>query len=142
MNKYQPLSTRLADHAGSEWRANFAELEATLGFALPKVARAGKAWWKNDPATPQSRAWTEAGWEVSDIDQAAGLVTFRKSGGAALKVARAEAAPRTALTDEPAILQRLEATPKWGAIALVAGSIALVAGLGALMVRGVTRRKT
>jgi hypothetical protein len=44
------------------------------------------------------------------------------------------------LTDEPAILKRLDVSPKWG-MAIVAGSVALVAGLGALALRGVMRRR-
>jgi hypothetical protein len=42
--------------------------------------------------------------------------------------------------DEPAILQRLEATPKWSG-AIVAGGLMLVAGLSFFAIRGMTRRK-
>jgi len=139
MSKYNPLSARLAGHAGPEWRASFAELEEVLGFPLPKGARAGKAWWKNDPAAPHARAWTEGGWEAGDVDQAAGVVTFRKVGGAA-PTGVGEFQPPAAAGDEPPILKRLEVTPKWG-MAIIAGSVALVAGLGALAIRGVMRRR-
>jgi hypothetical protein len=134
MSKYNPLSARLAGHAGPEWRASFSELEEVLGFPLPRGARTGKAWWRNDVATPHSRAWTSHGWEAGDVDHAEGLVIFRK----------AAAPPPTAegedTADEPAILKRLDVTPKWG-VAIVAGSVALVAGLGALAIRGMMRRR-
>ena len=42
--------------------------------------------------------------------------------------------------EEPAILQRLDATPKWSA-AIVAGGLMLVAGLSVFAIRGITRRK-
>ncbi|MFI4966930.1 MAG: hypothetical protein ACHP9T_16390 [Caulobacterales bacterium] len=137
MSKYNPLAARLAGHAGPEWRASFAELEAVLGFPLPKGARAGQAWWRNSGTQPHQRAWTAAGWEAADVDHAGGLVTFRKAasgpaGNAALQ------AP--AITDEPAILKRLDVSPKWG-VAILAGGVALVAGLGALAVRGLRRRR-
>ena len=134
MSKYDPLSARLAGHAGPEWRASFAELEKVLGFSLPKSARTSKAWWK----APHSRAWTESGWEAAEVDQGAGLVTFRRA--ATPGPAENDAAPPPAVTDEPWILKRLDPSPKWG-VALVAGSVALVAGLGALAIRGMLRRK-
>jgi len=141
MSKYNPLSARLAGHAGPEWRASFAELEEVLGFPLPKGARAGKAWWKNDPAAPHARAWTEGGWEASEVDQAAGLVIFRKTGAPTPTGAGEFRPPAPAAAgEEPAILKRLEVTPKWD-MAIIAGSVALVAGLGALAIRGVMRRR-
>ena len=138
MSKYNPLTARLAGHAGPEWRASFAELEAVLGFPLPKGARSGKAWWKNDPAAPHSRAWTEGGWEACEVDQAAGLVTFRKAAAPASAGAAVSQPP--AVAEEPAILTRLDAAPKWG-VAMLAGGVALAAGLGALAIRAAMRRR-
>ncbi len=132
MSKYDPLSARLAGHAGPGWRASFAELEEVLGFPLPKTARTGKTWWKNDLAAPHARAWTASGWEVVDVDQATGLVTFRKIA--------APARPPATMTDEPAILKRLEAPSKWS-LALVAGGLTIAAGLGLFAIRGWTRRR-
>ena len=137
MSKYDPLSARLAGHAGPEWRASFAELEEVLGFPLPKTARTGKTWWKSNAAAAHARAWTEAGWEVADVDQAKGLVTFRKI--AAPMVAPAPARP-PATTDEPAILKRLEAPSRWS-LALVAGGLTIAAGLSLFAIRGWTRRR-
>jgi hypothetical protein len=139
MSKYNPLSARLAGHAGPEWRASFAELEEVLGFPLPKSARTGKAWWKNDARAPHASAWTTGGWEALDVDQAAGLVTFRKIAPAEAAVARA--LPAEPADDTPAILKRLDASPSWG-LAIVAGGLALVAGLGALAIGGLLRRRS
>jgi hypothetical protein len=138
MSKYDPLSARLAGHAGPEWRASFAELEEVLGFPLPKTARTGKTWWKTDAAAAHARAWTEAGWEVTDVDQAKGLVTFRKT--AAPVPARTRPPATVTTTDEPAILKRLEATPKWN-LALVAGGLTIAAGLSMFAIRGWMRRR-
>jgi hypothetical protein len=138
MSKYQPLTERLAGHAEPQWRASFAEIEAVLGFPLPRGARAGKLWWANTGAQPHQRAWTGGGWEVGEV--ADGEVTFRKLAAPA-PTGEGEFQPPPAVADEPAILKRLELSPAWN-VALVAGGIALVAGLGALMLRGVTRRRS
>ena len=137
MSKNNPHSARLAGHAGPEWRASFAELEAVLGFPLPKGARTGRAWWRNDGAGPQARAWSQGGWEVLDVDQAAGLVTFRR-GGAPPPSAKT-ASPPVPADDTPEILKRLDASPSWG-IALLVGGVGLLAGLGALAIRSLVRR--
>jgi hypothetical protein len=137
MGKYDPLSVRLAGHSGAEWRASFAELEKVLGFPLPKGARTGKAWWKNDAAAPHSRAWTDAGWEAA-ADPAAGQVTFHRKAAAA--PAPSPRVPAPVASDEPAILQRLEATPKW-TFGLVATGLTIAAGLSVFAIRGWMRRR-
>ncbi|HEY0436710.1 MAG TPA: hypothetical protein VGC92_08725 [Phenylobacterium sp.] len=129
MSKYQPLTERLAGQAGAEWRATFAELEALLGSALPKTARTGRAWWKTGP-------WTEAGW-TAEADTAAGAVVFRR---AAAEPAGEPSAQLPVPADEPPILRRLEVGPGWGT-ALVLGGVAVLAGIGALVMRGVLRKK-
>ena len=141
MSKYDTLSARLAGHDGPEWRASFAEIEEVLGFPLPKAARTGRTWWKPD-AGAHSRAWTDAGWSTGEVDPATGFVTFRRAGQSPLiapAVAEASQPPAPG-DDTPAILKRLETTPKWG-FALIAGGVAVVAGLGALAVRGFMRRR-
>jgi hypothetical protein len=139
MGKYDPLSARLAGHDGGEWRASFAEIEAVLGFPLPKGARTGKTWWKNDPAAPHSRTWTDAGWEAADVDPTAGTVTFRRTAAAA-EPTPVPAVPTLPATDEPAILQRLEATPKL-TFGLVATGLTIAAGLSVFAIRGWMRRR-
>ena len=140
MSKYNPLSARLAGHAGPEWRASFAELEEVLGFPLPKGARTGRTWWRNDAAAPHARAWSEAGWEAGDVDHVAGLVTFRKIAAPEPTGAGEFQPPTPAADDTPAIFKRLEATPKWN-LALVAGGLAIAAGLSLFAIRGWTRRR-
>lgn len=139
MGKYDPLSARLAGHAGHEWRASFADLEKVLGFPLPKSARVHRAWWGNEasPHQPHKRAWLDHGWHAENVDQAAELVTFRRA-AAAPRPSPAIAAPAT--TDEPAILTRLEATPKWS-FALVATGLTIAAGLSVFAIRGWMRRR-
>jgi hypothetical protein len=78
MSKYQPLSDHLASRPDAAWFATFAEVERILGFPLPKAARAGGAWWANDPGKAHGRAWSQPGWEVGDLDLAAEQVLFRK----------------------------------------------------------------
>jgi hypothetical protein len=90
MSKYQPLTDHLAAHPEEEWRASFSELEAVLGFPLPKAARTGRTWWANDLDKSHSRAWTAHGWAVGDVDHAAERVVFRR--GAASGAALVEAA--------------------------------------------------
>jgi len=140
MSKYEPLTKRLAAAKDGEWTASFAELETLLGGPLPKTAKSGKAWWKSDATTPQAKAW--AGWEAQPGKTG---VVFRKIGAAApasdAKVAEATSvAPVVVADDTPPILKRLEVGPGWG-MALVAGGVAVVAGLGALAFRALGRRK-
>jgi hypothetical protein len=140
MSKYNPLSARLAGHAGPEWRATFAELEEVLGFPLPKGARTGTNWWRNNAAAPHARAWSGAGWEAGDVDHVAGLVTFRRIAAPRPTGAGEFQPPAPGADDTPAILKRLEATPKWN-LALVAGGLTIAAGLSLFAIRGWMRRR-
>lgn len=106
MSKYQGLSDHLAGQKGNEWRGSFDEVEKLLGAPLPKTARSSLAWWANDPAKAQSKAWTGAGWQVMDVDTKAGTVTFLKADAAkparkkvpAKAAAAGSAAPKAAPT--------------------------------------------
>jgi hypothetical protein len=138
MSKYDPLPARLAGHAGPEWRASFAEIEEVLGFSLPKGARTGKIWWRNTGAQPHQRAWTGAGWEAADVDHTGGAVVFRRK--AATPSESRSPQPPPIAADEPAILSRLEATPKW-TFALVATGLTIAAGLSVFAIRGWMRRR-
>ncbi|HVI33407.1 DUF7662 domain-containing protein [Phenylobacterium sp.] len=152
MSKYSPLSDRLAGHPANEWQASFAEIEEVLGFPLPKTARTGKSWWSGMDK-PHARAWTAHGFEA-DVDHARSLVTFRRSevSPAAVEAVlppvgeiapeRLEAsAPPPATTQAPAAASddaRRQRT--LGMAALAAGGVAVVAGLGALLMKGLGRR--
>lgn len=132
MSKYQPLSDRLAALDTREWRASFAEIEAVLGFSLPKSAHTHGSWWANTADKAHNRAWLDRGWRVVEVDRAAGQVVFQR-----------EPPP------EPpplAVIATPEATPKaapgkLGAVAIVGGAVALAAGLGTLAVRAFVRRR-
>lgn len=97
MSKYQGLSDHLAGQKGNEWRGTFDEIEKLLGAPLPKTARSGVAWWTNDEAKAQAKAWLGAGWQVMDVDAKAGTVTFLKADAAkpARKKGPAGAAAKT-----------------------------------------------
>jgi hypothetical protein len=130
MNKYQPLADRLAARAGPEWRASFADLEKALGFALPKAAQ-GRGWWK-------AGVWSEAGW-TAELDPVARAVTFRRPAAKSSPETPA-ARPPAVVADEPPILKKLDVGAGWG-VALVLGGAAIVGGIGALVFRGMSRRK-
>ena len=130
MRKYQLLSDHFAASPGDEWRASFGELEAVMGFPLPKGARSGRAWWTNDLNKSHSRAWAAHGWEVGDVDHAAERVVFRRG-------AASEAPPLPAAEPQPAPVR---AIPRFGRAVALAG-LAVAAGLGTMLVRGVMRRR-
>ena len=146
MSKYGPLSERLAGHPGDQWRASFAEIEEVLGFPLPRAARTRTAWWSNNSDRRHSRAWTLPGWEVGEVDHTAGAVTFRRP------VSEAElqnpTVQETSVQVVPAVEPRRFAPdlgplkrPSWGLAAAIAAGVALTAGVGALVLRGVRRRR-
>lgn len=162
MSKYNPLADRLAAHPGDEWGASFSELEAVLGFALPKAAQSSRAWWGNDPDKSHSRAWAAQGWQVGDVDPAAQRVVFRRGAGSGAVLtqaarpppvaARAPVAARTAApardVQPPALRDAAEAASAkmhrnraLGAGALVTAGVAVLAGLGAVVMRGMLRRR-
>jgi hypothetical protein len=171
MSKYQPLSEHLSAAAADEWRPSFQELEQILGFPLPKAARTSRSWWANDADKSHSRAWAAHGWEVGDVDHAAERVVFRrgaasgialaaaadlkplgaKSAGAApSKPARtaASASAADAAAQPPAMRDaaeaasaRMHATRTLGAAAIVTAAAAVMAGLGAVIARGVGRKR-
>lgn len=79
MSKYETLCDHLRSMAEPVWRARFADVEAVLGFSLPRSAYSYPAWWSND-ATGHSHslAWLDAGWKTEQVDIAAQQVTFRR----------------------------------------------------------------
>lgn len=139
MSKYDALSAELEARTGSEWRASFAELEGLLGFALPKAARGGRAWWANDPDKGHSRAWTARGWEVGDVDHAAERVVFRR--GAASGAVLVQAADLRPLAPEPPRRGRIDAKKALAWTAVLAAGAAALAGVGAMVAKGLRRSK-
>ena len=60
----------------------FAEIEAVVGFALPKSAYAYPAWWANDATGhTRARAWLGAGWQTEDVEIGGKTVTLTRSPG-------------------------------------------------------------
>lgn len=113
MSKYQGLSDHLAGQTGNEWRGSFDEVEKLLGAPLPKTARTGVAWWANDPAKAQSKAWLGAGWQVMDVDAKAGKVTFLKADAAKPARKKAPAKAAAAKTEgKPAAKAKAPAKPR------------------------------
>lgn len=135
MSKYRPLSDRLSLYDRDEWRATFAEIEEVLGAPLPKSAQQA-SWWAGTAEKPHHRAWLDHGWQVAQVDKAAGAVIFRRE-------RPAQAAPTLAVeTVSEAATERDQAKPALGATALVGGAVALVAGLGVLAVKMLKGRRT
>ena len=92
MGKYDALKSHLSQMTDGDWPAKFSEIEAILGFALPRSAYAYPAWWSNDPTGhSHSRAWLAAGWKTSDVDLNHQQVKFVRVGEEA--VARVRGAP-------------------------------------------------
>ncbi|MCX6032964.1 MAG: helix-turn-helix transcriptional regulator [Chloroflexi bacterium] len=77
--KYRPLFDRLSSNRTDEVTLSLTEIEAILGDALPPSARTTRGWWGNrDRGSLQAAAWMEAGYQVQEVDLAAGRVVFRK----------------------------------------------------------------
>lgn len=130
MSKYKPLSDRLGEHTGDEWRVKFADLESVLGFPLPKSARAHRAWWANDEKKPHSGAWMRHGWEVGEIDHDGETVVFRRG-----SVAPSQVQPPVMKTAAEHASRDMHTKQALGLTAIVAGGAAILAGAAALAFR-------
>ena len=78
MTKYRPLSLHLASLKDKEWVADFKEIEAILGFTLPRSAYTYHAWWANQsvPGHAQIGSWRLVGWRTGKLDLVSQKVTF------------------------------------------------------------------
>ena len=78
MGKYEPLAQFLDSRNEDSWTATFEQIEAKLGFTLPKSAYGYRAWWSNQqgPGHSQKEAWQAAGWETKDVDLSRKIVRF------------------------------------------------------------------
>jgi len=79
-NPFRALNTWLAGQAASTARVTLAfwEWRRMAGGALPPEAEQDSGWWRNDPATPQGRAWLGAGWLVVTVHRIEGRVVFAR----------------------------------------------------------------
>jgi hypothetical protein len=132
MSKYQPLADHLAAYSGNVWPATFSEIEAVLGFPLPKAARGQSAWWSNESHASHTRAWTGPGWIVGDVDRQAETLIFKKPDAPVAVVEPPTKAPPEERFGEPAFSTKT---------AVVGGIVAAVFGVGALVVRTLLRRR-
>ena len=89
--KYDPLREHLASSTGSRVRMTFMAVEDLVG-RLPDSAYRHRAWWGNNDATAEAKAWLDAGWLVDSVNQAAGEVVFTR---AADRQARSAGRPAT-----------------------------------------------
>jgi hypothetical protein len=82
MGKYEPLRRYLESQSVDSVNANFAQLEAILGFPLPHSAYKHQAWWANEAhgSHSHSRSWQDAGWETSMVNTSRRTVRFQKRG--------------------------------------------------------------
>jgi hypothetical protein len=99
MSKYAPLTRHLKAFRTGHVAMAFGEVEAVLGFDLPKSARRHRPWWSNEAggSHAQARAWLNAGFRVSEVDMEAERLVF----------------VRLNATDEPATTLD---HPLWGAL--------------------------
>ncbi|WP_395672251.1 hypothetical protein [Phenylobacterium sp.] len=137
MTKYHPLSERLRTETGPEWSASFSEIEAVLGFPLPKGARAGRTWWTRAEGRPHARAWMDAGFEAQ-VDLARNLVTFRR----ATILPAPEVQPPAMLEAAEAASQDMHRTRAVGGAAIVGATVAGIAGVAALTLRLLKARRS
>ena len=79
MSKYAPLTDFLRSRPYRELRCSFSEIEAALGFPLPPVARAHRAWWSNNGNNNvMTKAWLKAGFRAEQVDMAGESLVFRR----------------------------------------------------------------
>ena len=78
--KYAPLKAFLDRQTVSEIAMTFAEIEQTIGQALPSSASKYPAWWSNNPSNNvMTKAWLEAGFKTERVDLASQRLVFRRA---------------------------------------------------------------
>jgi len=135
MTKYQPLSDHLSSRREPFWRASFDDLEAVLGFSLPKAALEKAAWWDNTSDKTHTQAWVDAGWRVESVDRPGQRVLFHRDGYGAEDEAPelyfAPAKPGPLVSKPPGDTLKRNV----GLAAAAGGAVAIIAGLGVLAFR-------
>ncbi len=78
MSKYDPLTRHLKAAKSPQIPMAFNEIEAVLGFGLPKSARKHRPWWSNraEGSHVQARAWVSAGYQATGVDMEEERITF------------------------------------------------------------------
>jgi hypothetical protein len=93
MNRYQPLTERLAASTADSVTLPVDEIDGLVG-GLPASARKQASWWANDPAHGQARSWMDLGYQVAAVDPG-GAVRFVRMRG---RLAVMEVLRRTGLS--------------------------------------------
>ncbi|MFN4293766.1 MAG: helix-turn-helix domain-containing protein [Thermoflexales bacterium] len=76
-SKYYPLFAYLHERDQDEVTLTFAQIEKILGKPLPEGARIERGWWSNRrSASPQAKAWLDAGYKVAAVDLQRRQVVF------------------------------------------------------------------
>jgi hypothetical protein len=77
VGKYDALFRHLCNAGDDSLEMTFDEIELLVG-PLPATASTRRTWWSNDPIHPSahSRAWLDAGRQVSEVDTATRRATF------------------------------------------------------------------
>ena len=96
MSKYDPLANHLRAHSGDVCRLYFADIERIIGAALPRSAREHRAWWGNDLAHVQARAWMHTGFRAEPAPVRMEPVVFRRRAELLDRAAHGEARPVSA----------------------------------------------
>ena len=95
-NRYQPLADRLAGATADAVTLPVDEIDTLVG-GLPATARKQAAWWANDHAHAQAKAWMDLGFAVAAVDPG-GAVRFVRSSG---RIAAMELLQRNGLAAIP-----------------------------------------
>lgn len=80
--KYRRLYSYLNSLQVSEWRTSFSQIEAVVGFELPRSARLHRPWWGNQRGASghsHALAWSVAGWQTAEVDMEGETLLFRRT---------------------------------------------------------------
>ena len=79
--KYRPIWEWLSRQDRDEVSVSFQELEAVLGFSLPRSCREHLPHWYGYEGSAVARAIIDAGWRAHNVDLAAETVTLTRVAG-------------------------------------------------------------
>jgi hypothetical protein len=96
--KYGPLREHLSGNTGTRVHMTFKAMEDLVG-RLPDSAYRHRAWWGNNDASVEAKAWLDAGWRVESVDQAAGEVVFTRAADGQQPIAARSAVSRLGYVD-------------------------------------------
>ena len=76
--KYMPLSEYLLHTGKMELKLTFSEIEEILGFPLDASAFLYREFWANCSASTKAYSWMDAGYEITDLNLAEKVITFKQ----------------------------------------------------------------